>query len=793
VSVPFAEGKLLPGVADSLVVFGPKGAPVPTQTRVVWKWLDGSVRWLFVTFDATAGPGQYMLRQNDRPALKPILSENGDELILSTGAATLRLRRDRPGWFQSIAAPDADGKVIEIMGGDDRADMVITRADGRRYRSRLARSPRVVVEENGPVRASVRCEGSCLNEEGQKLFDYIVRWEAFRGRSQFVMTTTWVNRTDSLGERVRDLRISFPYSFEPTRIVTGCERGVYDAPFVKGNSYFVLQEDHDQYWAKRTHTDGRVLNLATGGANGKRCPGWLYVENDSHSVGVHVPQFWQECPNELTAEAGKLTVGLWPERANEYLSSKVILPPHADPKTRYRHTKYWPILPHPYLAFYSKEDRCLDVPQGVAKTQRIVLDVWAGAGATHTFEHKCWKRSLLPVRGQLDPAYVADTGVFGRITAHDAKRFPKAERMLAEAFGWLDRHVDVCECYGKFDYGGFRYMTPSTTYLTCTGKWKAKQEMPREGYWHNNERDTLRGVLLHYFRTGDTRAFDLAAIAAQHAFDVDIRHHPHYGMYTHSYGHCYRALGIGGASDHAWLLGMLEWACVSGDPVMRDWVLRCGQRLVSYAPKRFARTDLRSTSMQLHMMSTFYRYTGDEKYLKNARAVAEALRDQQMPNGLWMAYLSQPKRKHYMAMAFANHTLLALADYLEASGDERLLPVLTRAVDGYCDLGKDQWYPAEVGLIAPALDLLWRKTRDPKYVAWARRLYDLLCREQCLATDPMMRGEFWPDWIVNQLAGKPRPGRPPQFANQARPLAPSTVLAYGTAALSMLAETGSAR
>ena len=86
-------------------------------------------------------------------------------------------------------------------------------------------------------------------------------------------------------------------------------------------------------------------------------------------------------------------------------------------------------------------------------------------------------------------------------------------------------------------------LTSSTTYLTCTGKWKAKQEMPREGYWHNNERDTLRGILLHYFRTGDTRAFDLAAIAAQHAFDVDIRHHPHCGMYTHSYGHCYGALG----------------------------------------------------------------------------------------------------------------------------------------------------------------------------------------------------------------------------------------------------------
>jgi hypothetical protein len=304
------------------------------------------------------------------------------------------------------------------------------------------------------------------------------------------------------------------------------------------------------------------------------------------------------------------------------------------------------------------------VPQGVAKTQQIVLDVWAGAGEGADFEAKFGEGEGRGVRGHLEPAYVAASGVCGRILPADPQAFPKVEAMLQEAFNWLDRHVDVCQCYGKFDLGDFRYMVPATTYLTEVGKWAHMQEMPREGYWHNNERDTLRGLLLHYLRTSDPRAFHLAALAARHAFDVDVRHHPHYGLYTHSYGHCYRALGSGGEPDHAWLLGALEWACVSGDPVLADWALRCGDYLAGLNVENFARTDLRTTSLQLHMLTTYYRYTGQDKFLQAARRVAEILREAQLDSGLWMPYLGDPKQTHSMNMAFANHTILALADYI---------------------------------------------------------------------------------------------------------------------------------
>lgn len=43
-SVPFAPGTLAPEQIGALAVAGPDGTVVPTQTRVVWQWPDGSAR-----------------------------------------------------------------------------------------------------------------------------------------------------------------------------------------------------------------------------------------------------------------------------------------------------------------------------------------------------------------------------------------------------------------------------------------------------------------------------------------------------------------------------------------------------------------------------------------------------------------------------------------------------------------------------------------------------------------------------------------------------------------------------
>jgi len=89
------------------------------------------------------------------------------------------------------------------------------------------------------------------------------------------------------------------------------------------------------------------------------------------------------------------------------------------------------------------------------------------------------------------------------------------------------------------------------------------------------------------------------------------------------------------------------------------------------------------------------------------------------------------------------------------------------------------------------LDVAWRATKDPKYVRWAQKVYAQLDKSQNRSPDPIGRGDFWAQWGVNEPERAAALGRPPQFLFQTRPLAPSTILAYGTLAMPCIAEAAS--
>jgi hypothetical protein len=778
-SVPFVLGALRR--ADGLVVVSPKSKPVATQTRPAMHWPDGSIRWLSLVFEAEDGPGGYSL-QDGRPPAAPDLVTGDGVVRTDTGLTVLDL--PAAGWPPAISAYTTDGKIAKIVGG---CDLVLTRHDGVAVRAALAGdSGRVIVEERGPLRASIRSEGKCRAEAGAGLFDYILRYTLFKGRPEVLLSVTWVNATDNPSEQVRDIRVRLPFAFEPDRLVFGCERGIYDGPFLEDWPVYILQEDHDQYWAKTLNPDGRLQNLSSGGANGERCPGWLCVEREDKCLGVWVPRFWEEYPNEIAVRVGELSVGLWPERAAAHLLSKPRLPANPDGERPYVKTKYSPVLPHPYVAFLDPETKSLDARQGMAKTQEIVLSVWAGRGES-SFEKKWWSRSLKPVRGHVDPPAAAVASPAGPMLARTPGRFLEFETLFDECFGWLHRHIDLLKCYGKFDYGDFKYFTAATDYMTHPGtKWGHHGEMAREGYWHNNEGDTFLGLLLYYLRTGDPRAWERCSIAARHLLDIDIRHYPHWGMYTHSYGHCYVETAPAGEPDHSWLLGLLLWSGVTGDPVARDWVIRCGEQLVRFN-RDFRLSDARTVSVHLHMMCQFHLATGEANYLEAAKAPARALLELQNTDGSWPAYMANTERSR--TPGFVDHAVMALADYFAITGEARA----RQAVDKALDYMRSVQTGKPIGeldspFVLHALAVLAETTSEARYARLASDVLGYFQRVQNLSNNLYTRGDVaWAQLGVNNAEKARTAGRPPQFLNQARPLTVGALLAYGQRCLASIA------
>ncbi|MGA2630337.1 MAG: hypothetical protein ABSG54_08980 [Terriglobia bacterium] len=784
-SVPFARGRL--GHPNHLAIYSPDGKPVIAQFRTALTWPDGSVRWLAVAFEATAGAGNYTLREGDTPPAPDLVKEVDGRVAIDTGELILSISKSGASWLEMLAAPDSSGNAQPVVKGAFAGDLVLTRHDGKVFRASLdGGTRRIVIEERGPVRACVRIEGQCRAQDEDRLLNYMIRCTAFRGRPEVRLGITWINATDNPSEQLRDIRLVFPFEFEPERLVIGCETGVYDGPFLKDWPVHILQEDHNWYWARIHNPDGRIQNLSSGGCNGEHSPGWLYVQNPRRCLGVWVPNFWEEYPNEIAVREGELSVGLWPERAIDHLLSKPLLPANPQGERAYFMTKYWPILPHPYWAFIDAEKKSLDARQGMAKTQEIVLSVWAGKGESSTFEAKWWRKTLRPIRGHLDPEYVASMEVIGPVSPPDAKRFPNLEPLFDGCFGWLNRHIDLLKCYGKFDYGDFKYFTASTTYMCHPGtKWGEMGEMAREGYWHNNEGDQLLGLLLYYFRTGDPVAWERCKIVARHLLDLDLRHHPYFGMYTHSYGHCYVATAEAGEPDHSWLLGLLVWAGVSGDPTAWDWLIRCGDHLAGLKP-RFIEGDARTTSVHLHMMCEFHKYTGEQKYLAAAEVPLKALLKYQNPNGSWPAYLGNPDVREITG--FTDHAMMALADFYATTNDPRCREPLQRAFK-YVTSADGVAESMDVAPLAIyGLAVLSEKTGDSRYAEAVLEALEKIRKGQNRSPDPYGRGDTWAEWGVNNPEGAKGTGRPPQFLVQTRPVSVGFILSYGQPSLAMVSK-----
>ena len=784
-SVPFARGRL--EHPENLAVYSPAGKAVIAQFRPALSWPDGTVRWLAVAFEAAAGPGDYALREGQTPQASDLVRDDGERIVIDSGEISLTIAKAGGSWLTSLAAADTRGQPQTVVLGPSAGDLVLIRHDGKVFRASLAgKSRRVIVEERGPVRAQVRIEGECRAQDNEALFDFVIRCTAFRARPEIHLEVTWINTTDNPSEQVKDIRVVFPFHFEPERLVIGCETGVYDGPFLKDWPVYILQEDHNWYWAKTRNPDGRIQNLSSGGCNGEHSPGWLYVQSRERCLGVWVPNFWEEYPNEISLRQGELSVGLWPERAIAHLLSKPLLLANPQGERPYFMTKYWPIMPHPYWAFLDSEKKCLDARQGMAKTQQIILSIWAGRGEGPVFETKWWRKTLRPVRGHLEPAYVAHTEALGPLWSRDSRRFPELEPLFDESFGWLNRHIDLLKCYGKFDYGDFKYFTASTTYMCHPGtKWGRMGEMPREGYWQNNEGDQLLGLLLYYFRTGDPVAWQRCRIVARHLLDLDIRHHPHWGMYTHSYGHCYVSTGKGGEPDHSWLLGLLAWAGVSGDPIVWDWLIRCGDYLVGLTPE-FLRSDTRTTSVFLHMMCEFHKYSGAQRFLAATEAPVTTLLKHQNTNGSWPAYLGNPGKP--TASGFTDHAIMALADYYAMRDDGRCLAALERAFQ-YVTSPEGVGESMDVApLTLYGLAVLAEKTGAPRYAEAVLAAFGKIRDSQNRSPDPYGRGDTWAEWGVNNPEGARGTGRPPQFLGQTRPVSVGFILSYGQPSLAMVSK-----
>lgn len=179
VGIPFPKGSLSEKNGDPQLAL--EGVS-EYQFRTLAKWPDQSVRWALVDFqtDIKAGASSekvHIVRGNG--ATPGRLAEERDGIIsVNTGLMEIQIRKKGFNLFDSVVM---NGTQIIAKGASE--GIVIAGEEGTKYFALNDSNARVSIEENGPVRAVVKAEGSHIGQNGRTMA-FTVRMHFYKGQSR---------------------------------------------------------------------------------------------------------------------------------------------------------------------------------------------------------------------------------------------------------------------------------------------------------------------------------------------------------------------------------------------------------------------------------------------------------------------------------------------------------------------------------------------------------------------------------------------------------------------------------
>nr|WP_246317763.1 hypothetical protein [Desulfoluna butyratoxydans] len=147
------------------------------QFRPLHRYGSGNIQWVLVDTLASVSGGemtQLHLTNGTGNSKGPNLArDTGATITVDTGAAVFTVKKAHFNVFDSVRNGDFD--YVKGTGA------ITARSGTRTYASNRDPMSTAVIEENGPVKAVVRCDGHLKHESGDWLFGYTMRIFFFKG------------------------------------------------------------------------------------------------------------------------------------------------------------------------------------------------------------------------------------------------------------------------------------------------------------------------------------------------------------------------------------------------------------------------------------------------------------------------------------------------------------------------------------------------------------------------------------------------------------------------------------
>jgi hypothetical protein len=528
--VPWAQGAVGRNAAFNLSA---PGSSLPLQSWPLAFWPDGSVKWTgFATVLPTGFLGSVTLAPGAATASGTLsVTNDGKSVVVDTGAL-------------KCVIPLADANLISSMsiGGKNiagasqlicvlQSGAANNPEDSPRRERYLSEVKRVTVEQQGPVRAVVKIEGTHRGTQSKREWlPFTVRLYFYSGQTSVRLVHTIVFDGDQDKDFVRGLglQIDVPMRDQPlnrTVRFAGTDGGLWSEPLQPGGgsaaqesgqpftpgAVFAKNAIWNDFKLIQPTPDGFTIVKRTGpestwvySNSGTRAPGLAYAGDLGGGLAVSIKNFWQSFPAALEIQnaaspAAKLVAWLWSPDA-----------PEMD-------MRFYDKQGHGLDAAYEDAQPGLSTAYGVARTSELTLFASAAFPAKPETVAMANAGAQLPLLAA-SPEYIHSTGVFGAWSLQDRSTpFKKTiEDGLDSVLAYYQRQVDDRAWYGFWQYGDFIH-----SYSAARHVW----HYDWGGHaWDNTELGAPLWLWYSYLRSGRADLFRLAEAHARNTSETDTYH-----------------------------------------------------------------------------------------------------------------------------------------------------------------------------------------------------------------------------------------------------------------------------
>ncbi len=679
--IPFPKGELKS--IENIHLLSIQNKVLPSQFRVLGHWPDKSIKWLQVDTKVDIPPSRKQLihliyrsdsqrKSKPQPPIK--IYDDKQQLVIETGPLKFSVSRKSFKLFDRVWIDQNKNQKFEknelLSAGSD----LVLVYRGEEYRSSLDKNVSIVIEEQGPVKATIKAEGWFTSKKKKRFCKFVIRIQAFKGESflkvfhTFIYTGYPENKYHYL---YKGKRLPKNETIDAIYIETNLRLNKENQQYVLGfdnnrlhkkelTNVFVKQNSSETFEVK---SEGKTV------LKGKKLDGWIDFNDGQKGLSIVMKDLWQQFPKgwEIKRKEQKIITYIWPHWAGEL-----------DFKTTQKAD--------------GEDAVARGSAFGIAKTHELAFSFH---DASFYQDNQYHTLPLLTDTLLLSasPRWVSDTTAIGKVLPYE-KRLAYIEKGVDLMFDWAERQIKNFKWYGMVDYG-------DVLNIHRDGEW---QRNGRWG-WMNNEAMGLHsGAFLQYLRTGDYKYFKLGESVARHVMDIDTVHYntvandkrlkkripDDYSQVGSQHRH--NADHWGGRNEetsHTNLHGILLYYYLTGYERAFDVAKEIGEFFLKERMTYFKHPDIcpeRNISNVVWGGIEMYEATGDTRYKKLADKWVDVLFRGQEHTGVWKDTYNPVERRwegKSKGIYTLNYTLPALVAYHQVTQNKAVAEMIINATRYY--------------------------------------------------------------------------------------------------------------